>query len=763
MRVLKSLTAALAVLVLIVAASAFSASAANSYPTAHINTAEVNIRSGAGTNYSVIANPAKRSRVKLLNAKLYNGDWYHIRLIGGQKGYVHRDYLTINKNQLYIPASVTGYKGYTVTYSNFVNTTGCAVSWTSSNKKVGTVWNGVVTCTGEGTTTITAKAGTKSVSSTLTVRKAEVTLSSAQLELFADDDPVALNVRCARPVTFSSSDTSVVTVSSGGKVTPVGAGTAKVYARSNSDTAICKVTIKKRVISLSVTKSTLYSGCYSVITPSGGKSAYRYSSSNTDVLTVDSKGWVKGVSAGTAKVTVTSGDLKKVKTFTVKSNSGINITEDEATIFAGTTLYLKSASNASWSSSDTSIATVDGGFVYGRKKGRVIISASTSSGERDCVVSVRNPEPVRFVYTSQNSVLLKNKVKLYAITDSRRTAVKFRLTDQSGKSSWVKNPTKSVSGSRLIWTAETTMNKAGSYTIEAYSHTAATTKWSTSNGGRSTFFVNNATTRSASNTDEKRATTALIKNIASFEGYLSNVTPDQLVADTPTVGYGRVVYEGTTFYNGMTKAEAYAYLVKTVNDSGFTSRVNKLLRENDIRFNQAQFDALVCFSYNLGAYALEINSEITDILKNTYGTESNHLKGYINGEGVALRESPDAGSKQLKSLSAYTTVKLVSAKVYKNKWFNVKVGSLTGYVSRSYVTRRTMDTTVRDLRNINYSKFRNWMLARHHASGTCYWGLLYRRIDEVELFMFGDYSVDGSSNKYNMQYSCSGNPSFAVS
>ena len=74
-----------------------------------------------------------------------------------------------------------------------------------------------------------------------------------------------------------------------------------------------------------------------------------------------------------------------------------------------------------------------------------------------------------------------------------------------------------------------------------------------------------------------------------------------------------------------------------------------------------------------------------------------------------------------------------------------------------------MDTTVRDLRNINYSKFRNWMLARHHASGTCYWGLLYRRIDEVELFMFGDYSVDGSSNKYNMQYSCSGNPSFAVS
>ena len=55
------------------------------------------------------------------------------------------------------------------------------------------------------------------------------------------------------------------------------------------------------------------------------------------------------------------------------------------------------------------------------------------------------------------------------------------------------------------------------------------------------------------------------------------------------------------------------------------------------------------------------------------------------------------------------------------------------------------------------------MLARHHASGTCYWGLLYRRIDEVELFMFGDYSVDGSSNKYNMQYSCSGNPSFAVS
>ena len=36
-------------------------------------------------------------------------------------------------------------------------------------------------------------------------------------------------------------------------------------------------------------------------------------------------------------------------------------------------------------------------------------------------------------------------------------------------------------------------------------------------------------------------------------------------------------------------------------------------------------------------------------------------------------------------------------------------------------------------------------LQYHHAAGSCYWGLLYRRIDEMEIFFYGDYARDGQN------------------
>ena len=54
-------------------------------------------------------------------------------------------------------------------------------------------------------------------------------------------------------------------------------------------------------------------------------------------------------------------------------------------------------------------------------------------------------------------------------------------------------------------------------------------------------------------------------------------------------------------------------------------------------------------------------------------------------------------------------------------------------------------------RNLNYvgrNKLIREMLAYHHAGGNCYYGLLYRRADELEMFLYGDYVHDGSYNKH---------------
>lgn len=58
----------------------------------------------------------------------------------------------------------------------------------------------------------------------------------------------------------------------------------------------------------------------------------------------------------------------------------------------------------------------------------------------------------------------------------------------------------------------------------------------------------------------------------------------------------------------------------------------------------------------------------------------------------------------------------------------------------------------KNLKNIsknsaNKNEFIKDYLLRHHANKKCYPGLLYRRIDELEMFLFNDYKKDGHFNK----------------
>ena len=69
---------------------------------------------------------------------------------------------------------------------------------------------------------------------------------------------------------------------------------------------------------------------------------------------------------------------------------------------------------------------------------------------------------------------------------------------------------------------------------------------------------------------------------------------------------------------------------------------------------------------------------------------------------------------------------------------------------------------MRDLKNTSFSKLKSIILPYHHAAGSCYWGLLYRRTDEVEMYYFRDYTVDGVNNDYKMKYYCSRNSGFGM-
>lgn len=133
------------------------------------------------------------------------------------------------------------------------NATDKAVKWTTSDSGVVRVSNGTVTAVGEGTAKITAAAGGKSASCTVTVKNAEpefipvdsVTLNRESLELKVDETftltaLIAPSDATETEIIWNSDNTSVATVADG-IVTAVGVGTANITATAGGVTAVCEI------------------------------------------------------------------------------------------------------------------------------------------------------------------------------------------------------------------------------------------------------------------------------------------------------------------------------------------------------------------------------------------------------------------------------------------------------------------------------------------------------------------------------------------
>ena len=134
------------------------------------------------------------------------------------------------------------------------NATNKAVSWSTSNQSVATVNNGTVTAVAEGTATITATAGGKSATCSVTVNKKVVAVTSVVLDKteveLEPGETVTLTASVkpdeatGKTVTWTSSDASIATVENG-TLTAVAEGTATITAKAGDKEAICQVTVKK--------------------------------------------------------------------------------------------------------------------------------------------------------------------------------------------------------------------------------------------------------------------------------------------------------------------------------------------------------------------------------------------------------------------------------------------------------------------------------------------------------------------------------------
>ena len=241
-----------------------------------------------------------------------------------------------------------------------------------------------------------------------------------------------------KTLTWSSSNTSVATVSNG-VVKAVGFGTATITAKSNNGkTASCSVTvnpIQPTGIKATPETSTLYglNGTVKLsanVMPSNATNkTVTWSSRNTSVATVSSDGTVKAVGYGTTVITAkTVNGLTSNCTVTVNpiAVSGVSLNKNSLS-FTGTgssqtltaTVSPSNATNKTltWSSSNTSVATVSNGVVKAVGFGTATITAKSNNGKTaSCSVTVNPIQPTGIKATPETSTLygLNGTVKLSA-------------------------------------------------------------------------------------------------------------------------------------------------------------------------------------------------------------------------------------------------------------------------------------------------------------------------------------------------------------
>ena len=230
--------------------------------------------------------------------------------------------VTLDKAELTLEKGSTGTLKATVEPQNATNNT---VTWSSSNPEVATVDNGVVTAVSAGTAIITAKAGDKTATCTVTVAKADVavesvTLDKTSLDLKTGDNTTltaTVNPESAtnKDVTWISDKPEIAAVE-GGTVTAKAAGTAIIAVTTidGGKIATCKVTVTPKTVPVSGIQvqgaASIYVGdttkLTATITPDGASNkAVTWDSQNKDIATVDQQGNVKALKAGTATITAT--------------------------------------------------------------------------------------------------------------------------------------------------------------------------------------------------------------------------------------------------------------------------------------------------------------------------------------------------------------------------------------------------------------------------------------------------------------------------
>ena len=679
-------------------------------------TADVNLRRGAGTNYGVIKVIGTGTTVTVTDAS--NSQWYKVKLSDGTEGYLFSEYLKVTSGNI-DSAKPSATPTPTPAPSN-----GTVQAKTTSDLNVrkgpGTSYGIIKVIDMNVTVTVTEATN----SSWYKVKLSDGTegyLAAQYLKITSGD------INSVKPGNSGDDNTNNGNNSNAPATDEYVRVTVGLNLRSEPNTSCKVLTVLSTGTVLNVLDRKT-SGWVHVRT-TGGAEGYV---SAEYVAAYDP-------SSSSASVSVSSVDLAQYKTIYIQASSSGSVT---------------------WESSDASVATAKAGvsgqlFVYGAAPGTAKITAKSANGTALATVSVTvsAPEAVRFAYTTPNIITAGASFNLKAVTDTQKSAVRFEI-DGVGTYDTTSYDSESQGDNNVrIFSASATISTPGTYTVRAYS---------SSGGGYSsdyrefTILVVSTTDSDTTTGESRRVSDSMLDNIASYEGYVPQVSPDTLAGNIPTVGYGYVVSKNTTFYNNLTRSEAKAMLADTVNRGSYTTEINRFISSNGLLMSQCQFDALASFSYNVGAgyWNGSGNCYVRTVIMNAVVppqdlSSSNPYGGKVTASTLPMYHDHSASSTRITTLKINTSVNILDYyrdSSAKQSWYKVSASGKSGWVRAGDVAFNSTSGLTHDLNYVDAYTFGSNLLDWHVAGGNCYIGLYYRRLAEAKVFSYGNYAEASPSN-----------------
>lgn len=346
-----------------------------------------------------------------------------IVLVKSSRGAVEYLYVTVQQDVLGMTLNYNKKeiaKGKTFTLKAVFNpekVTNTNVKWSSSDEKIATVnTSGKVKGIKGGTAVITAVSEDGGYLDYCIV---EVTQLSTGIKLNYSSKKIPLKGKVTLKATisgntsknqtlkWSSNNTSIATVSNKGVVTAKSkVGTCVITCKTtdgSGEKATCTIRVYRKITSLSLNKSTIkiregktYRITAKVKPSNATYKSVTWSTSDPDIATIDSKGYITAVKAGSCKVYATAKDGTKKKascwvyvlenvpsTAVTLESSNMVMVRGTKSVINYTLSPANSTDTVTFSSNNKAVATVSStGNVTAKKVGTATITIRSSSGKR---------------------------------------------------------------------------------------------------------------------------------------------------------------------------------------------------------------------------------------------------------------------------------------------------------------------------------------------------------------------------------------------